>query len=91
VNLYTMNMPNLENKWTALVFGAVFSAFTVEIDVSLIHYVIKTVIGGLIWLACQVWADKIKRRGNSAAMDQQRKKGEDEHGRESNNGCSNRR
>ncbi len=57
------------NSWTALVFGAVFNLLATSVDETLIVFTIKTVIGGAIWMAFQIWADRIKRR-NAESKDE---------------------
>ncbi len=64
LHLYCMNMiiHSVSNTWTAFVFGAVFNVLTVKMDETLIAFVIKTVIGGVIWLTFQLVADYYKRK-----------------------------
>jgi hypothetical protein len=64
LHLYIMNtlISGVANSWTALVFGAVFNLLATNVDENLIVFTIKTLIGGLIWMAFQIWADRIKRR-----------------------------
>lgn len=76
-----MNTPILENRWTALVFGAVFSFLTAQFDGGLIYYAIKSLIGGGIWFGFQVLADRLKRRSEEAAKQQQNKTAEDGSGK----------
>lgn len=52
----------LSTVWTALVFGAVFNFLTINPDETLLIYVLKTVIGGVVWLTFQVWADYLKHQ-----------------------------
>jgi hypothetical protein len=52
----------LGTVWTALVFGAVFNFLTINPDETLLIYVLKTVIGGVVWLTFQVWADYLKHQ-----------------------------
>jgi hypothetical protein len=56
----------LENRWTALVFGAVFNVMTSHPDEMLVHYTLRTLIGGVVWLGCQVAADRLIKRGKDA-------------------------
>ncbi|MCU0432512.1 MAG: hypothetical protein MUC87_03530 [Bacteroidia bacterium] len=53
---------HLSSVWTALVFGAVFNFLTINPDETLFIYVLKTVIGGVVWLTFQVWADYLKHQ-----------------------------
>jgi hypothetical protein len=64
LHLYCMNMiiHSISNTWTAFVFGAVFNVLTAKMDDTLIAFVIKTVIGGVIWLAFQMVADYYKKK-----------------------------
>lgn len=72
-NIWSMNTQLLENRWTALVFGAVFSLLTSTVDGGLIYYAIKSLIGGGIWFGFQVLADRLKKRSEAAEQQQQNK------------------
>jgi hypothetical protein len=65
-------LSSVSNTWTAFVFGAVFNVLTAKLDETLIQFTIKTIIGGVIWLAFQIVADRYKRK------DAEKKK-DDEH------------
>jgi hypothetical protein len=73
-----MDTQLITNRWTALVFGAVFNLLSAGATGSLIEYTIKTLIGGLIWFGFQVAADRIKKRSEEAAKQQQNKTEENE-------------
>lgn len=66
-----MDTQLISNRWTALVFGAVFNFLSAGITESLIEYAIKTLFGGLVWFGFQVMADRMKRRSEEAAKKEQ--------------------
>lgn len=76
-----MNTQLLENRWTALVFGAVYSLLTTAVDGGLFYYTVKSLIGGVIWFGFQVLADRLKKRSEEAAQQKQQKPGEDGSGK----------
>lgn len=75
-----MDTPQITNRWSALVFGAVFNFLTAGSDGNLIVYTIKTLIGGLIWFGFQVLADRMKKRSEIAAKNKQEKPEENGRG-----------
>lgn len=70
----------LENKWTALVFGALFNGLTSSFNEQLADYVLKTLAGGLIWFVFQIASDytlrKIKQRETSGKAETTQKQEE---------------
>ncbi len=68
-----MDTQLISNRWTALVFGAVFNLLSAGVAGSLIEYTVKTLIGGLVWFGFQVLADRMKKRGENAAKKEQDK------------------
>jgi hypothetical protein len=68
-----MDIQLISNRWTALVFGAVFNFLSAGVTENLIEYAIKTLIGGLVWFGFQVAADRMKKRGEAAAKKEQDK------------------
>lgn len=77
-NIWCMDTQLITNRWTALVFGAVFNFITADSTGSLIVYTVKTLIGGLIWFGFQVLADRMKKGSEEAAKEQQNKTDENE-------------
>jgi hypothetical protein len=68
----------LTDTWNAFVFGAVFNVIAASPNETLIYYAIKTIIGGAIWLAFQIVADRYKQKDKDRDKANENKKKVDE-------------